>query len=651
MAAPDPGLAAKLQTLPTKPGCYLFQDAEGEIIYVGKAVNLRNRVRSYFQKGAKHSPKTRKLVSRIADLNVFVVDSELEALVLECNLIKKHQPHYNIRLRDDKQYPYLVLTLTEPFPRLLVTRKVKQDGNKYFGPFTNSRAVWDSLRLLYRLFPLVTCRKRWENKPVQRPCLYHHMGRCPHAPCAGLGDAVEYRRVVDDVALFLDGKQDKLIRQLREEMEQASEDLLFEKAARLRDQIAAVDTLIERQKVVSTSATDQDIVAIVNDNGTSAVQMFFIRNGKLIGQDHFLLDGVEGDEGIGEATTEFVKQYYQDASYVPKEIILPAQVEESLIIEQWLKQKKGTKVTLTVPERGEKKHLLEMAEANVRLVLEQARANKASEYDRTMGALFELQDALGLDAPPERIEAFDISTTQGSFSVGGMVVFEGGKPAKSEYRRFKIKQPTATGEPNDFAMMREVLTRRLLQAKAGSGKFAKLPDLMLIDGGKGQLSAAIKARDEAGCQHIPMIGLAKREEEIVIQRDMSAVTLDRMFVSSSDALLTQDDMFIRVLLPKSSHVVKLLQRIRDESHRFAVSYHSVLKTKRQTSSLLDGIPTIGPATRKKLLKTFGSVRGLLQARQIELEELVGSTGPLFLSSIYALTGNKTSNNEQFAIIG
>ena len=304
--------------------------------------------------------------------------------------------------------------MSEPFPRLLVTRKVKQDGNKYFGPFTNSRAVWDSLRLIYRLFPLVTCRKRWDNTPQQRPCLYHHMGRCPHAPCAGLGDQAEYRRMVDDVALFLDGKQDKLVKQLREEMEAAAEDLQFEKAARLRDQIQAVDTLIERQKVVSTNAADQDVVALINEDGTSAVQMFFIRNGKLIGQEHFLLEGTEGEEGIENATAEFVKQYYQDATYVPREIILPAHVEETVIIEQWLRQKKGTKVTLTVPERGEKKHLLEMAATNAKLALEQMRTRAATEHDRTLGALMELQDALGLDIPPERIEAFDISTIQGS---------------------------------------------------------------------------------------------------------------------------------------------------------------------------------------------------------------------------------------------
>ena len=588
MAVP-PTLEEKLKSLPQSPGCYLYKDALGEIIYVGKAINLRNRVRSYFQKGTNHSAKTRKLVSRIADVDIVVVDSELEALVLECNLIKQHRPHYNVRLRDDKHYPYLMLTLSEPFPRLLITRRIKQDGNKYFGPFTNSRAVWDSLRLIYRLFPLVTCRKSWNNTPQQRPCLYHHMGRCPHAPCAGLGNQPEYRQMVDDVALFLDGKQDKLVKQLKAEMEEAAEDLQFEKAARLRDQVQAVETLVERQKVVSTNQTDQDIVAIVNDQGKSAVQMFFIRNGKLIGQEHFLLDGMEGEEGIESATAEFVKQYYQEASYVPQEIVLPTHVEETVIIEQWLRQKKGAKVTLTVPERGEKKQLLDMASQNAKLALDQMQATTAAEHDRTVGALMELQDALGLDSPPERIEAFDISTIQGSNSVGGMVVFQDGKPLKSDYRRFKIQKPTPTGEPNDFAMMREVLTRRLKEFQSDNPKFNTLPDLMLIDGGKGQLSVAVSVAAELGLE-LNMIGLAKQYELIYMP-------------GKSDPLV----------LPRNSQALFLLQRVRDEVHRFSVTYHRTLRGKNATMSVLDTIPGIGPTRRRALLNFFGSVERLKHA--------------------------------------
>ena len=588
--AVSPTLEEKLKSLPQSPGCYLYKDAAGEIIYVGKAVNLRNRVRSYFQKGAKHTAKTRKLVSRITDLDIVVVDSELEALVLECNLIKQHRPHYNVRLRDDKHYPYLMLTLSEPFPRLLVTRRVKQDGNQYFGPFTNSRAVWDSLRLIYRLFPLVTCRKSWNNTPQQRPCLYHHMGRCPHAPCAGLGNQPEYRQMVGDVALFLDGKQEKLVKQLKAEMEAAAEDLQFEKAARLRDQLQGIETLIERQKVVSTNANRPGRnVAIVNENGNSAVQMFFIRNGKLIGQEHFLLDGMEGEEGIEQATADFVKQYYQEATYVPREIILPTHVEETVIIEQWLKQKKGTKVTLTVPERGEKKQLLDMAAQNAKLALDQMQATAAAEHDRTLGALMELQDALGLDSPPERIEAFDISTIQGSFSVGGMVVFHDGKPLKSDYRRFKIQQPTNTGEPNDFAMMREVLTRRLKEAQSGNPKFSSLPDLMVIDGGKGQLSVAVSVAAELGLE-IAMIGLAKQFELVYKP-------------GQSDPLV----------LPRNSQALFLLQRVRDEVHRYAITYHRTLRGKNATMSVLDTIPGIGQVRRRELLKFFGSVAALKNA--------------------------------------
>jgi excinuclease ABC subunit C len=401
-------LQEKLKGLPTQPGCYIYKDNTGTVIYVGKALNLRNRVRSYFQKPHGLSTKTRALVDRIADFDLIITDSELEALILECNLIKQHRPYYNVRLRDDKHYPYLTLTLSEAYPRLLVTRRViKGDGNKYFGPFTNSKAVWESVRLIYRLFPLVTCRKRWTNKVEQRPCLYYHMGRCPQAPCAGLADHEVYMQAVDDVALFLEGKQDILLKKMRADMERQSEDLAFEHAARIRDQIGAVEALISRQKVLSVNGTDQDIVALVMDNGNAAVQMFFVRNGKLIGQEHFLLDGAQSEEDIEEATSEFVKQYYEEAQYVPSEIILPTHLEETVIIEQWLRQKKGTKVTLTVPARGGKKDLLEMAATNARQALDEIKQNSARELDRTMGALADLQDAVYLEELPERIEAFE----------------------------------------------------------------------------------------------------------------------------------------------------------------------------------------------------------------------------------------------------
>jgi excinuclease ABC subunit C len=564
------------------------------VIYVGKARNLKNRVRSYFQKSTGLSTKTRRLVDRIADLDLIITDSELEALILECNLIKEHKPYYNVRLRDDKHYPYLVLTLKESFPRLLVTRRViKGDGNRYFGPFTNSRAVWDSLRLIYRLFPLVTCRKSWTNKVEQRPCLYYHMGRCPHAPCAGLAKPDLYRQSADDVALFLDGKQELLLKKMRLEMEVAADELEFERAGRIRDQIVAVEALISRQKVLSVNGTDQDVVALVMDHGSAAVQLFFIRNGKLIGQEHFLLDGTQDEDDMEEATSEFIKQYYQDAQYVPSEIILPTHLEETQIIEQWLKQKKGTKVTLTVPERGTKKNLLEMASTNAKQALDEMKQNTARELDRTLSALSELQDSLDMEDLPERIEAFDISTIQGRFSVGGMVVFEQGKPLKADYRRFRIQLPESTGEPNDFAMMSEVIRRRLNEAKEGNPKFSKLPDLMLIDGGKGQLSAARASAIEAGYQNIPMIGLAKQYELIFLP-------------GKPDPLV----------LAKNSMALHLLQRVRDEVHRFAITYHRTIRGKSAIMSVLDEIPGIGPARRKSLFQHFGSV-DLLKKATIE----------------------------------
>jgi excinuclease ABC subunit C len=584
-------LQEKLKSLPTQPGCYLYKDADGVVIYVGKAVNLRNRVRSYFQKPTGLTMKTRALVDRITDFDLIITDSELEALILECNLIKQHKPYFNVRLRDDKHYPYLVLTMSEPFPRLLITRRViKNDGNKYFGPFTNSRAVWDSLRLIYRLFPLVTCRKKWTNKVEQRPCLYHHMGRCPQAPCAGMADAASYRASAEDVQLFLEGKQEALVKKMRVEMQHDAANLEFERAGRLRDQILAVEALIARQKVISVNGTDQDIVALVMDDGSAAVQMFFVRNGKLIGQEHFLLDGTQSEEDLEEATSEFVKQYYEDAQYVPSEIILPTHLEETEIIEQWLRQKKGTKVTLTVPERGSKKNLLEMAVTNAKQALDEIKHNSARELDRTMSSLAELQEALNLEDIPERIEAFDISTIQGRFSVGGMVVFEQGKSCKAEYRRFRIHLPEKIGEPNDFAMMSEVITRRLTEAKEANPKFSKLPDLIVIDGGKGQLSAARGVAIALGYEQIPMIGLAKQYELIFLP-------------GKSDPLV----------LAKNSMALHLLQRVRDEVHRFAITYHRTVRAKSAVISVLDTVDGVGPARRKALLLHFESLDHLKKA--------------------------------------
>lgn len=592
-------LQDKLATLPTNPGCYIYKDKDGTIIYIGKAVNLRNRVRSYFQKSANHTPKTKRLVQNIADMEFIVVDTELEALVLECNLIKKHRPKYNIRLRDDKHYPYLQLTTSEPFPRLLITRRVKtDDGNKYFGPFTNSHAVYNTMDLVYKNFPLVTCRKHWTNKAEQRPCLYHHMGRCPEAPCAGMADKERYDEAVKGAEAFLLGRYDTLEKDLERQMEEAAENLEFERAAKLRDRLQSIHLITERQKVVNTTLGDQDVMAVVADETGAAVQMFFVRGGKLIGQEHFLLEGTEGEGGIEEATTEFVKQYYQEASFVPNEILLPTYVEESEIIESWLRQKKGAKVTLTVPKQGEKKRLIEMAATNAQLALEQIRERSASERSRVDAALNQLAEALGMpDNPLLRIEAYDNSNVQGRHAVGGMIVFEEGKPKKSEYRRFKIE--TSEGTPDDFAMMFEMLTRRFNQMAENNPKFTSAPDLVLIDGGKGQLNSAQQAMRQFGYE-FPMIGLAKQFELIYLPGRDEPVELAR----NSPALF-------------------LVQRIRDEVHRFAIEYHRKVRGRAAQMSVLDEIPGIGPTRRRELLRFFGSVEKM---KRVPVEELAKAPG-------------------------
>lgn len=602
-STPQLTLADKLSTLPTNPGCYIYKDTTGTIIYVGKAVNLKNRVRSYFQKSVNHSPKTRRLVQNITDMEWIVTDTELEALVLECNLIKRHRPKYNIRLRDDKHYPYLQLTMAEPFPRLLVTRRVKTgDGNKYFGPYTSGHAVWQSLDLIYKIFPLVTCRKAWTNTEHERPCLYHHMGRCPEAPCASLADKERYWQGVKDVDLFLSGRQDKLIKDLEAKMETAAENLEFERAGKFRDQLNSIKQIVERQKVISTTTGDQDVMAVVADEAGACVQMFFIRSGKLIGQEHFLLDGTDSEGGLAEATSEFLKQYYQDASFVPSEIVLPTYVEESEIIESWLRQKKGTKVTLTVPKQGEKKKLLEMAATNAELALQQIKAHSAAEQGRIDSSLRQLAEYLEMpENSLRRIEAYDNSNVQGRHAVGGMIVFEEGKPKKSEYRRFKIEQ--SEGTPNDFAMMFEMLSRRFNQMTENNVKFTQKPDLILIDGGKGQLSAAQDAMKQFGFD-FPMIGLAKQFELVFVPGRAEPIEL-----------------------PRNSPALFLLQRVRDEVHRFAITYHRNVRGRAANMSVLDEIPGIGPLRRRNLLKYFGSVERMKNAGVEDLAKAPGMSKP------------------------
>jgi len=595
---PTQAVEEKLAGLPTKPGCYLHKDKNGTIIYVGKAINLRNRVRSYFHKSANHTPKIRRLVSNIADLEYIVTDSELEALVLECSLIKKHQPQYNVRLRDDRQYPYLCLTTREPFPRLLLVRRVRDDKNRYFGPYPNSRAVYTTMELVNRIFPLISCGKSFDGRPVQKPCLYHHMGQCL-APCAGLADKEEYALAVKDVGDFLDGRQEQVVKKLREEMAEASEALEFERAARLRDRIQGVEEVLQRQKVITTEMIDQDVIAVVEDNtglNGSCVQMFFIRGGKLIGQNHFMVEGT-GEETQGDVVQEFVKQYYQTAAYIPQEILLPHDMDEIAIVQSWLRQKKGKKVEIQVPLRGDKKKLVDMATENATHALEQIKAEMRAKLGNTERAMQELADSLGLAAAPHRIECFDISNTQGANQVASMVVCERGQMNKQEYRRFKIKRED--DKPNDFASMQEVITRRLNEAKSDNPRFNKLPDLLIVDGGRGQVSSAMAAMAETGIT-VPLAGLAKQFEHLFLPNEPDPV-----------------------ILPRTSQALYLVQRIRDEAHRFANTFNAQLRGKQQTHSLLDDIPGIGPKRRKALQMHFGSVSKMKVAT---LEELAATPG-------------------------
>ncbi|MBC7527384.1 MAG: excinuclease ABC subunit UvrC [Chthonomonadaceae bacterium] len=600
---PTSEVTEKLATLPTKPGCYLHKDKSGVIIYVGKAINLRNRVRSYFQKSANHTPKVRRLVQNIADFEYIVCATELEALVLECSLIKKHQPHYNVRLRDDKQYPYLCLTVNEPFPRLILVRKARQDKNRYFGPYPNSRAVYATMELVNRIFPLISCGKSFDGRPVQKPCLYHHLGQCL-APCAGLADKEEYLKHVRDVGDFLEGRQEHIVKQLRVDMEEAAENLEFERAARLRDRLQGVEEALQRQKVITTDMIDQDVIAVVEDetglNG-SCVQMFFIRGGKLIGQNHFLVEGT-GEETQENVVQEFVKQYYQTANFIPQEILLPADLTEASIIESWLRHKKGRKVEIQVPVRGDKRKLVEMATENATHALQQIKAEMRAKLGNTGKALSELAEALGLEKSPLRIECYDISNTQGENQVASMVVCEKGEMNKSEYRKFKIKRED--DKPNDFASMREVITRRLEEAKANNPRFNKLPDLIIVDGGRGQVSSAMAAMEETGLI-LPLTGLAKQFEHLYLPGEPDPV-----------------------ILPRNSQALFMIQRIRDEAHRFANTYQAQVRDKKNTRSVLDDIPGIGPKRRKMLQLYFGSVAKMKVATIEELEKAPGMTAKL-----------------------
>jgi excinuclease ABC subunit C len=604
-----------LDALPTKPGVYLMKDGAGNIVYVGKAINLRNRVRSYFHASANQTAKVRRLVRQIADIEFIVTGSELEALILENNLIKEHQPHYNVRLKDDKRYPYIKVTLQDDYPRILVVRRIKRDGARYFGPYTSSKAVRRTMDLLRSMFPYLTCKREITGEDT-RPCLYYHIKRCA-GPCIGAVSKKEYRELVDQVIKFLEGKHDEILDELRDQMGEAAERLSYERAARLRDQIQAVEQVIQRQKVVSAALKDQDVIAFARNNGEACVQVFFIRRGKLLGREYFILTGTE-DEDLEDITTSFVKQFYDEAAYVPPEILLQNQVDEAQIISSWLRNKRGTKVSLQVPRRGHKRELVEMAAENAAETLRHLRAQWEMEKNRYVTALSELQVHLKLNKPPTRMECYDISNIQGRLATGSMVVFVQGVPRKSAYRRFRIR--TIEGA-DDYAMMREVLRRRFKRATTvlekdvapsapGSSSekpsWRILPDLLIVDGGKGQLNVAIEVLREFRLEHkVPAIGLAKQEEQVFIEGQSDPVTL-----------------------PKDSQGLYLLQRIRDEAHRFAVSYHRRLRRRNTLVSQLEAVPGIGPKRRQALLKRFGSIDAIKGAPVQELTQVSGITSQI-----------------------
>jgi len=600
-----PEFAEKLKSIPTEPGVYLMKDADGRVIYVGKAVALRNRVRSYFHDSAVHTPKVASLVSEVADIDWIVTDSELEALILECTLIKKYRPRYNVRLKDDKRYPYIKITVQEEYPRIHITRRMLQDGARYFGPFTSAKAIRKTLETLRHIFPYLSCKREITGRD-QRPCLYYHIHRCP-GPCIGAISKEDYRALIDQIILFLEGKQERIIADLRAEMLQASEHLEFERAVELRDRINALERIIERQKVISPTLKDHDIIAFARDDGHACVQVFFVRDGKLIGREYFILTGTQ-DEGAREIMTSFLTQFYDEAAHVPREILLQSDVDEMSVIEGWLQSKRGSRVVIRVPKRGQKKALVQMAAKNAAETLAALRVQWELDTNKHVTALSELQEYLGLENPPSRIECYDISNLQGVAATGSMVVFVKGVPRKSDYRRFRIK---AVVGANDYAMIQEVLRRRfkrVLARRKGEEEATKkheawdtLPDLLIVDGGKGQLNAALAVLDEMGLtEAVPTVGIAKRHEEIFLPNQPDPV-----------------------ILPRNSEALYLMQRIRDEAHRFAIGYHKKLREKKGMASILEEIPGVGPKRRRALLKRFGSVKAISQA---SVEELMAVPG-------------------------
>ena len=588
-------LKLKIENLPDSPGCYLMKSG-GKIIYVGKAVNLKNRVRQYFYDSRQHTPKVRAMVEKVDDFDIVLVDGELEALILECNLIKLHKPWYNILLKDDKHYPYIRVNMADAYPAVELVRRPEKDGAKYFGPFMSATVVREMMDVVRTVFPIRSCVKALSPGRVQRPCVHHQIGRCP-GPCAGLISEDDYRATMKRVMEFLSGDDSGVKAELTRQMRAAAAELNYEHAALCRDRLLAVESVMQKQKAIITGGGDQDVLAVLTRGDDAMVQTLIVRGGKMIGSEHHMLERA-GDEECGEILLSFIMQYYGDDRVPAREILTSHEIPEAAVLEELLSEKRGLRVKIGCPQRGEKRRLVEMALKNAADAVDKREKQLAASRARTIGALEELQGVLGLSKLPVRIEGYDISNTQGAQSVGSMVVMKNGRAANRDYRYFRIR--TVEG-PNDFASMNEVLTRRLSHGLAEQkeraekglpnegGKFSELPDLILIDGGRGQLGAAMRAQQALGL-NIPMFGLAKRIEEIILPDEDESILLD-----------------------KHSEALHLIQRLRDEAHRFAISHHRSLRGAAALKSRLDDIPGVGPKRKKAILQQFETMEALEKA--------------------------------------
>lgn len=581
----------QLKKLPAEPGVYLMKDENDKVIYVGKAISLKNRVRQYFQSSKNHTSKVKSMVKNIYKFEYIITDSELEALILECSLIKQYRPKYNVLLRDDKTYPYIKVTVNEEYPRILKVRQVIKDKSKYFGPYTNITAVNDTLEIIRNTYPIRTCNIDIEKaiKNNMRPCLNKHIKKCV-GPCTGDVSKEDYNKMIEEIILFLSGKEEKLVELLKEKMNECAMQFNFEEAAIYRDKIRSLEEMIQKQKIDSgTSDLNQDIIAMARAHDEACVQVFFIRNGKIVGREHYILEGVM-DSSRESILSSFVKQFYMAQDYIPKEILIEDEVEDSFILEEWLSDKKGQKVFIKVPQKGEKKNLVEMVRKNAIEYLEKFSNMNKLKYQKSIGALEELKNLIGLDKLPKRIESFDISNIQGVDSIGSMVVFTDGKKDKKEYRRYKIK--TVIG-PNDYDSMAEIVERRL--------KYGDFPDLILLDGGKGQVSSVKKVLDKYNV-NIPLWGMYKDDKH------------------RTKGLISQEK---EIELDKTSNLYRFVASIQEEVHNYAISYHRSLRNKSLTKSILDDIQGIGSKRKKALLSHFKNIEDIKVATFEELLEVEG----------------------------